>query len=56
MEHAPVPHWGWGHTPPFLPQPWDDPDAAARGRTRYAEEQAGKNAEEVAAEDSRSAD
>ena len=40
MEHAPVPHWGWGQTPPFLPQPWDDPDAAAQGRRRYAEEQA----------------
>jgi CDGSH-type Zn-finger protein/truncated hemoglobin YjbI len=37
VEHAPVPHWGWGNTPPFEPQPWDDPDAAERGRRRYAE-------------------
>ena len=35
MEHAPVPKWGWGNTPPFQPQPWDDPDAAERGRRRY---------------------
>jgi CDGSH-type Zn-finger protein/truncated hemoglobin YjbI/uncharacterized Fe-S cluster protein YjdI len=40
IEHAPVPHWGWGQTPPFDPQPWDDPDAAEQGRRRYAEEQA----------------
>jgi CDGSH-type Zn-finger protein/truncated hemoglobin YjbI/ferredoxin len=38
IEHAPVPRWGWGQTPPFDPQPWDDPDAAARGRRRYAEQ------------------
>jgi CDGSH-type Zn-finger protein/truncated hemoglobin YjbI len=37
VEHAPVPHWGWGNTPPFDPQPWDDPEAAERGRRRYAE-------------------
>lgn len=41
-EHAPIPHWGWGQTPPFEPQPWDDPDAAEHGRKRYAEEQAAK--------------
>jgi CDGSH-type Zn-finger protein/truncated hemoglobin YjbI len=40
MEHAPIPHWGWGQTPPFQPQPWDHPDAAERGRRRYAERQA----------------
>jgi CDGSH-type Zn-finger protein/truncated hemoglobin YjbI/ferredoxin len=45
IEHAPVPHWGWGNTPPFEPQPWDDPDAAERGRHRYAEEQARSRAE-----------
>jgi hemoglobin len=39
MAHAPVPRWGWGLTPPYVPQPWDDPDAAARGRARYAAEQ-----------------
>ena len=39
MEHAPIPHWGWGQTPPFQPQPWDHPDAAERGRRRYAEQQ-----------------
>jgi CDGSH-type Zn-finger protein/truncated hemoglobin YjbI len=38
IEHAPVPQWGWGQTPPYIPQPWDDPDAADRGRRRYAEE------------------
>jgi truncated hemoglobin YjbI len=53
MEHAPVPHWGWGQTLPFLPQPWDDPEAAARGRQRYAEEQARRKAETGLAEDSR---
>lgn len=39
VEHAPVPSWGWGQTPPFRPQPWDDPDAAVRGRERYARQQ-----------------
>jgi CDGSH-type Zn-finger protein len=42
IEHAPVPLWGWGQTPPFDSQPWDAPDAAARGRVRYAQEQAEK--------------
>jgi CDGSH-type Zn-finger protein/ferredoxin len=42
IEHAPVPRWGWGQTPPFEPQQWDDPTAAERGRQRYAEEQAAK--------------
>lgn len=27
---------------PFEPQPWDAPDAATRGRERYAAEQAAK--------------
>ena len=40
IEHAPVPKWGWGQTPPFEPQPWDDPAAAERGRRRYAAERA----------------
>jgi CDGSH-type Zn-finger protein/truncated hemoglobin YjbI len=40
MEHAPIPHWGWGQTPPFQPQPWDHPDAADQGRRRYAQQQA----------------
>jgi len=40
IEHAPVPLWGWGQTPPFAPQPWDDPNAAERGRRRYAAQQA----------------
>ena len=39
MEHAPIPHWGWGQTPPFRPQPWDHPDAAEQGRRRYAQQQ-----------------
>jgi truncated hemoglobin YjbI len=39
IEHAPIPQWGWGQTPPFDPQPWDDPAAAENGRRRYAEEQ-----------------
>jgi CDGSH-type Zn-finger protein/truncated hemoglobin YjbI len=49
IEHAPVPHWGWGHTPPFSPQPWDDPGAAEQGRRRYAEEQARKRADKTSA-------
>jgi hypothetical protein len=48
IEHAPVPHWGWGNMPPFYPQPWDDPEAAERGRPRYAEEQARNDAERLA--------
>lgn len=39
VEHAPVPGWGWGQTPPFDPQPWDDPNAAQAGRVRYAAQQ-----------------
>jgi hemoglobin len=39
IEHAPIPHWGWGQTPPFEPQQWDAPDAAEQGRKRYALEQ-----------------
>jgi CDGSH-type Zn-finger protein/truncated hemoglobin YjbI len=39
MEHAPVPHWGWGQTPPYQPQPWDHADAAEQGRRRYAQQQ-----------------
>lgn len=35
----PVPRWGWGEAAPFRPQPWDAPDAAERGRERYAREQ-----------------
>jgi truncated hemoglobin YjbI len=46
IDHAPVPHWSWGNTPPFEPQPWDDPEAAERGRHRYAEEQARSGAEQ----------
>jgi CDGSH-type Zn-finger protein/truncated hemoglobin YjbI len=37
IEHAPVPRWGWGNTPPFEPQTWDDPEAAEAGRARYAQ-------------------
>ncbi len=40
FAHAPVPRWGWGESPPYVPQPWDPPDAADRGRDRYAAEQA----------------
>ncbi len=38
VEHAPVPHWGWGESPPFVPEPWDPPGAAEEGRRRYAAE------------------
>jgi CDGSH-type Zn-finger protein/truncated hemoglobin YjbI len=41
MEHAPIPHWGWGQTPPFRPQAWDHPDAATQGRRRFEHQQAG---------------
>lgn len=37
-EHAPVPRWAWGNVAPFQPQPWDDPDAAERGRIRFAQQ------------------
>jgi CDGSH-type Zn-finger protein/truncated hemoglobin YjbI len=37
-EHAPVPRWAWGNAAPFQPQPWDDPDAAERGRRRHAQQ------------------
>lgn len=40
IEHGPVPRWGWGEAPPYRPQAWDAPDAAERGRERYAAEQA----------------
>jgi truncated hemoglobin YjbI/uncharacterized Fe-S cluster protein YjdI/CDGSH-type Zn-finger protein len=43
IEHAPIPLWGWGQTPPFEPQPWDAPDAAEKGRARYAAEQQAKH-------------
>lgn len=23
IEHAPVPQWGWGQSPPYTPQPWE---------------------------------
>ncbi len=36
IEHAPVPRWGWGEAPPFVPFPWDDPEAADRGRAQAA--------------------
>lgn len=39
MEHGPAPRWGWGESPPFVPQPWDALDAAHRGRERWASEQ-----------------
>ena len=52
-EHAPIPHWGWGHTPPFQPQPWDAPDAAEQGRQRYTQQQASAIADPVHNEASR---
>jgi CDGSH-type Zn-finger protein/truncated hemoglobin YjbI/ferredoxin len=39
IDHAPVPQWRWGQTPPYVPSPWDDPQAAARGRERHARTQ-----------------
>ena len=40
IEHGPVPKWGWGEARPYVPFPWDAPDAAEKGRERYAAEQA----------------
>ncbi|MEJ7650439.1 MAG: group II truncated hemoglobin [Nakamurella sp.] len=40
IQHAPVPRWTWGAAPPFVPFPWDDPQAADRGRQRHAAEHA----------------
>lgn len=40
IQHAPVPQWTWGAAPPFVPFPWDDPEAAERGRRRSAAEHA----------------
>jgi CDGSH-type Zn-finger protein/truncated hemoglobin YjbI len=34
IGHAPVPEWGWGNSAPYVPQSWDDPEAAAKGRAR----------------------
>ena len=31
IEHAPVPRWGWGESPPYVPQPWEEPGAVDRG-------------------------
>jgi len=45
IAHAPVPRWGWGESAPYVPQPWDVPDAAARGRERY--ERSKKEGEEA---------
>ena len=42
IEHAPVPLWGWGNTPPLALQSWDDPAAAERGRERHAAEEKAK--------------
>jgi len=36
IAHAPVPKWSWGNTAPYVPQPWDDPQAAAKGRAAHA--------------------
>lgn len=35
IAHAPIPRWSWGNSSPYVPQPWDDPDAAANGRAEY---------------------
>jgi hypothetical protein len=43
MRSAPKGWRGWGQTSPFEPQQWDAPDAAERGRERYALEQAKNN-------------
>lgn len=34
IAHAPVPEWGWGNSAPYVPQPWDDPQAAVQGRAQ----------------------
>lgn len=34
IAHAPLPRWSWGQTLPHVPQPWDHPLAARRGRRR----------------------
>ena len=31
IEHAPVPLWNWGQTPPFQPQQWDAPMRQRKG-------------------------
>ncbi len=36
IAHAPVPGWSWGNSAPYVPQPWDDPQAAVNGRAAYA--------------------
>ena len=46
-EHAPVPRWSWGNAAPFQPQPWDDPDAAERGRERYARQHQNETEEQT---------
>jgi CDGSH-type Zn-finger protein/truncated hemoglobin YjbI len=38
IAHAPVPKWGWGNSAPYVAQPWDDPEAAAKGHERYVRE------------------
>lgn len=38
IAHAPVPRWGWGSSAPYVPQVWDAPDAAERGRERHRRE------------------
>jgi hypothetical protein len=48
IAHAPVPRWSWGQSAPYVPQPWDAPDAAARGRAAYAAEQAAADGEVLA--------
>jgi CDGSH-type Zn-finger protein/truncated hemoglobin YjbI len=30
IAHAPIPRWGWGNSAPYVPQPWDDPDAGGK--------------------------
>ncbi len=40
IEHAPVPKWGCGEARPWVPMPWDDPQAAVRGPARWAAGQA----------------
>jgi CDGSH-type Zn-finger protein/truncated hemoglobin YjbI len=36
IAHAPIPRWSWGNSAPYMPQSWDDPQAADKGRAEYA--------------------
>ena len=47
IAHSPIPRWGWGEATPYVPMPWDDPEAAERGRERYAAQQVASGSGDV---------